>query len=75
MLKRVLFAAAITGLIAGAALPLHSTPADAASGCFKAAKAKFPGAGYHKVRHEYRVACRAHWKAYKTAQRAAKKAA
>jgi hypothetical protein len=70
----MLFAAAITGLMAGAALPLHSTPADAASGCFKAAKAKFPGAGHYN-RHEYRVACRAHWRAYKTAQRAAKKAA
>jgi len=41
----------------------------------QAAKAKFPGAGHYKVRHEYRVACRAHWRAYKTAQRAAKKAA
>ena len=68
MLKRMLFAAAITGLVAGATLPLHSTPADAASQrCFKAAKAKFPGADY-KFAHAYRKDCSAHWRAYKTAQ-------
>ena len=44
MLKRMLFAAAVTGLVAGATIPVHSTPAEAArSGCFKASKAKFPG--------------------------------
>ena len=44
MLKRIVFAAAVAGLVAGAALPINSTPAEAApSGCFKAAKAKFPG--------------------------------
>ena len=73
MLKRMLFAAAIT-LVAGATIPVHTTPAEAApSGCFKAAKAKFPGD--HKSRVAYRKECKAHWKAYKTAQRGAKKAA
>jgi hypothetical protein len=74
MLKRILFAAAVTGLVAGVTLPLHSTAADAAaSGCFKAAKAEFPGD--HKSRVAYRKDCRAHWKAYKTATKGAKKAA
>ena len=53
MLKRMLFAAAITGLVAGATIPVHTTSAEATpSGCFKAAKAKFPGD--HKSRHAYR---------------------
>ena len=70
MLKRILFAAAVTGLVAGVTLPLHSTAADAAaSGCFKAAKAEFPGD--HKSRVAYRKDCRA----YKTATKGAKKAA
>jgi hypothetical protein len=74
MLKRILFAAAVTGLVAGVTIPVHTMPAEATpSGCFKAAKAKFPGD--FKARHAYRKECRAHWKAYKTAQRAAKKAA
>jgi hypothetical protein len=74
MLKRMLFAAAITGLVAGATIPVHTTPAEAArSGCFKAAKAKFPGD--YKSRHAYRKECRAHWKAYRAAQKASKKAA
>jgi hypothetical protein len=74
MLKRIVFAAAVAGLVAGAALPINSTPAEAApSGCFKAAKAKFPGD--HKARHAYRKECKTHWRAYRAAQRAAKKAA
>jgi len=74
MLKKILFAAAVTGLVAGAALPLHTTAADAApSGCLKAAKAKF--AGDHVARRAYHKECKAHWKAYRTAQKAAKKAA
>lgn len=74
MLKRMLFAAAVTGLVAGATMPVHTTSAEAArSGCFKAAKAKFTGD--HKARHAYRKECKMHWKAYKTAQRAARKAA
>ncbi|MGC2410930.1 MAG: hypothetical protein WA441_13285 [Methyloceanibacter sp.] len=74
MIKKMLFAAAITGLVAGATLPLHATPADAAhSGCRKAAKANFPGD--LKSRVAYRKECKAHWKAYKTATKGAKKAA
>ena len=43
MWKKVLLASAVTGLLAGVAIPIHSTPADAArSGCHKAAKARFP---------------------------------
>ena len=74
MLKRMLFAAAITGLVAGPTIPVHTTPAEAApSGCFKAAKAKFPGDT--KSRHAYRKECKAHFKAYRAAQKASKKAA
>jgi hypothetical protein len=73
MIKKMLFAAAITGLVAGATLPLHATAADAASGCFKAAKAKF--ASDYKSRHAYRKECKAHYKAYRTATKGAKKAA
>lgn len=76
MLKRILLAAAVTGLVAGAAIPLHTSPAEAApSGCFKAAKAKFPGTGMLKERRQFRKWCRAQWKAHKMAQRAARKAA
>jgi hypothetical protein len=74
MVKKILFAAAITGLMAGAALPLHTTAADATpSGCQKAAKAKF--GSDHAARRAYHRECKAHWKMYKTAQKAAKKAA
>jgi hypothetical protein len=73
MLKRILFAAAVTGLVAGVTIPVHTTPAEAASGCLKAAKAKFPGD--HKSRVAYRKECRAHYKAYRSAQKASKKAA
>ena len=58
MLKRILFAAAVTGLVAGVTIPVHTTPAEAASGCLKAAKAKFPGD--HKTRIAYRKECRTH---------------
>jgi len=74
MLKRMLFAAAVTGLVAGATMPVHTTPAEAApSGCLKAAKAKFPADA--KSRHAYRKECKAHFKAYRAAQKASKKAA
>ncbi|MGZ5861756.1 MAG: hypothetical protein ACXWJ4_06075 [Methyloceanibacter sp.] len=73
MFKKMLFAAALTGLLAGAAIPVQPSTAEAASGCLKAAKAKFPGD--HKTRVAYRKECKAHWKAYRTAQRATKKAA
>ena len=74
MLKRILFAAAVTGLVAGVTIPVQTTQAEAApSGCHKAAKAKFPGD--HKTRVDYRKECKAHFKAYRAAQRASKKAA
>jgi hypothetical protein len=75
MLKKVLFAAAVTGLAIGATLPIQATPADAASGCYKASMTKFPGAGHHKERHDYRKYCRSQYKAYKQAQKSSKKAA
>jgi len=71
MMKTIILAAAVTGFVAAAAMPVHT--AEAASGCFKAAKAKY--AGDRKARVAYRKECRMHYKAYKTAQKAAKKAA
>jgi hypothetical protein len=66
MLKRMLVAAAVTGLIAGAAIPVQITPAMAGkSGCREAAKAKFPGD--LKARHSFKKECKAQWKAYRTA--------
>ena len=76
MLKKILFAAAVTGLVAGVALPLATTAEAAQSGCRAAAKAKFPGTGpFNKARNEYRKECKAHYKSFKTAQKGAKKAA
>jgi hypothetical protein len=64
MLKRMLVAAALTGLIAGFALPVHMAPAFAGkSGCHEAAKAKFSGDA--KARHAFKKECKTHWKAYK----------
>jgi hypothetical protein len=62
----MLLASAVTGLLAGAALPLQSTPADASrSGCREAAKVKYPGDS--KGRRAYRQYCRSQWKVYKAA--------
>jgi hypothetical protein len=59
MWKKVLLASAVAGLLACAAIPLQSTPADASrSGCREAAKAKFPADWPY---------CRSQWKAYKAA--------
>ena len=68
MFKQMILATAVAGLLAGAALPL-ATSADAASGCSKAAKAKYTGD--HKARHEYHKWCKSEWKAHKKAQKAA----
>jgi hypothetical protein len=66
MLKRVLVAAAVAGLVASAAVPLETTPAMAGhSGCGQAAKAKFSGDA--KMRKAFKKNCKAHWKAYKKA--------
>ena len=64
MWKKVLLVSAVTGLFAGAAIPIQSTLADAArSGCFKAARAKFPAD--HKARKQWRHWCKGRWKIYK----------
>ena len=66
MWKRVLLASAITGLLATAAVPLQTTPADASrSGCREAARVKFP---YNsRMRRDYRRYCKQQWKVYKEA--------
>jgi len=66
MLKKILVAAAVTGLVAGTALPVQITPAFAGkSGCKETAKAKFTGD--RKAQHAFKKECKTHWKAYKTA--------
>ena len=66
MLKRIFLAAAVTGLIAGASIPVQIDSAIAASsGCREAAKAKFHGE--LKARVAFKRECKAHWKAYRTA--------
>jgi hypothetical protein len=66
MLKKILVAAAMTGLVAGAALPVPITPAYAGkSGCREAAKSKFQGD--RKARHAFKKECKSHWKAVKKA--------
>ena len=74
MLKRILFAAAVTGAVAAVAVPVPTDTAEARPGCFAAARAKFPGFGNFKERREFRKACRAHMKAQKAMAKAAKKA-
>src|SRR6476620_2475556 len=64
MWKNVLLASAVTGLLAGAAVPIQTTPADAArSGCHKAAKARYPGD--HTARRTFKRWCKSQWKLYK----------
>lgn len=66
MLKRILVAAAVTGLIAGVALPVQIAPAMAGkSGCKEAAKAQ--SHGDRKARHALKKQCKAQWKAHKKA--------
>ena len=66
MLKKILVAAAVTGLVAGAALPVQITPALAGkSGCKAAAKARFEGD--RKAQRAFKKECKAHYKAYKKA--------
>lgn len=61
MLKKVLFAVAATGFIAALALPVQSTPAEAAMTCREAAKIEFPDD--RKARRAFRKECKAAWKA------------
>ena len=57
MWKKMLLASAVTGLLAGAAVPIQTTPADAArSGCHKAAKARYPGD--HTARKAFKRWCK-----------------
>ena len=68
MWKKMILASAVTGLLAGVAIPIHSTPAEAArSGCFKAAKARFPHD--YKARKAFRHWCKGQWKLYKAGHR------
>ncbi len=69
MLKTMLLAATVTGLLAGAAVSVQSTPAEAGSKCWKAAKAKSPGD--RTARREYRKWCKTEWRAYKKTKRQA----
>jgi hypothetical protein len=66
MLKRILAAAALTGLVAGAAIPVQTSSAMAGhGGCREAAKAKFHGD--LKMRRAFKKECKTHWKAHKSA--------
>jgi hypothetical protein len=71
MLKRMLFAAALSGLAIGVALPLQTTTADAAPGCREEAKVRYPGAGHFKERHAFRKWCRKQYRAHKAAMKSA----
>ena len=68
MWKKVLLASAVTGLLAGTAIPIHPNTAYAAhSGCAEAAKMKFPAdpvAG-KKFKHW----CKGQWKLYKASHK------
>ncbi len=68
MLKTMLLAATVTGLLAGVTVFVQSTPAEAGSKCFKAAKEKHPG--NWKARREFRKWCKTEWRAYKKSKRA-----
>jgi hypothetical protein len=65
MLKRVILAAVATAFVAASALPVAVTPADAATSCKAAAKAKF--ASDRKARHAYKKECKAAFKAHQKA--------
>jgi hypothetical protein len=65
MLKKVLFFAVATGLVAATALPLQIAPAEAAMTCKEAAKMKYPDA--RKERHAFKKECKAAWKASQSA--------
>ena len=72
MWKKVFLASAVTGLLAGAAVPIHSTPAQAAAGCNKEAKVRYAGdaAGRKAFKHW----CNNKWKLYKASAKGAPKA-
>ena len=63
MLKRVILAAVATAFVAATAMPVALTPADAATTCKQAAKAKF--ASDRKARHAFKKQCKAAFKTQK----------
>jgi hypothetical protein len=66
MLKRMLVAATVTGLIAGASVSVQAAPTPPGEiTCKAAAKAKYPQDRTARV--AYKKECKAHWKAYQTA--------
>jgi hypothetical protein len=67
MLKKVFLAAAGSLILAGATVAITPTSAIAGSGCHKAAKQAFPHD--HKARHAYKKECKAHYKAWKKANK------
>jgi hypothetical protein len=71
MLKKVMFAAVATGLVAAVALPIQFTQVEAAGPltCKEAAKLKFPAD--HAARSAYKKGCKAAWKAHKSAVKSA----
>ena len=70
MLKKVLLAATVGGLVAGFAVPVPSAEAVAMAPltCKEAAKLNFPAD--HKARHAYKHECKEAWKAQKKAAKA-----
>ena len=70
MLKKVLLAATVGGLVACFAVPVPSAEAAAMAPltCKEAAKLKFPAD--HKARHAYKHECKEAWKAQKKAAKA-----
>jgi hypothetical protein len=67
MLKKVFLAAAASLILAGATMTAAPAPAQAFSGCHKAAKAMYPDD--RKARRAYEKDCKAKHKAYKKAHR------
>jgi hypothetical protein len=65
MLKRVILAAVATAFVAATAMPVALTPANAATSCKQAAKAKF--ASDRKARHAFKKQCKAAFKAQQKA--------
>jgi hypothetical protein len=63
MLKKVFLAAAASLILAGATVAMAPVPAQAFSGCHKAAKAAYPHD--RKARRAYEKVCKAHYKAHK----------
>ena len=66
MLKKVLLTAAITGLIAGVAVPIQTSPAQAEMTCREAAQLKHPDD--FGARIAYLAECRAAWKSSQAAE-------